>query len=68
MKERETVNTSVNPLGVDKKVKEQKEKEKHGKYVRVDEKTLIFVKDGLDPSKVIERYKQKRKQNPYEDD
>ncbi len=53
------VDITENPAGVDRKVKEQLEREKKGRFVRVDDKTMIFVRSGRDPRKCIEVYKNK---------
>lgn len=50
------VNITENPEGTDKKVVEHRKREKNGRYVRVDERTMIFVKNGLNKDEAIKRY------------
>lgn len=58
------VDITENPAGVDRKVKEQLEREKKGRFVRVDDKTMIFVKNGKSVEKVIKQYKSRIKNRP----
>lgn len=58
------VDITENPAGVDRKVKEQLEREKNGRFVRVDDKTMIFVKNGKSVEKVIKQYKSRIKNRP----
>lgn len=58
-------NLTENPAGVDKKIAEQRIRKQQGIFVRVDEKTRIFVRQGRDPRKVIEAYKNKLKNREY---
>lgn len=53
------VDITENPAGVDRKVKEQLEREKKGRFVGVDEKTMIFVKKGDDIELKINQFKNK---------
>lgn len=53
------VDITENPAGVDRKVKEQLEREKKGRFVRVDDKTMIFVKKGDDIELKINQFKNK---------
>ena len=39
------IDITENSPGVEKKVMEQRKKEKKGRYVRVNDKTMIFVKN-----------------------
>lgn len=53
---------------VEKVVQSQAEKEKSGRFVRVDSSTLVFVKDGQNANAVIARFinkKQKRGTKSY---
>lgn len=59
------VSIDENPVGVEKKIAEQLDREQNGRYVRVDDKTRIFVRSGRDPRKVIEAYKNKLKNREY---
>lgn len=59
------VNIDENPAGVEEKITRQREREQNGRYVRVDDKTRIFVRSGRDPRKVIEAYKNKLKNREY---
>lgn len=58
------VDITENSAGVDRKVKEQLEREKKGRFVRVDDKTMIFVKNGKSVEKVIKQYKSRIKNRP----
>ena len=58
------VDITENPAGVDRKVKEHLEREKNGRFVRVDDKTMIFVKNGKSVEKVIKQYKSRIKNRP----
>lgn len=53
------VNLNENPVGVEKKIAEQLDREQRGMFVRVDDKTRIFVRSGRDPRKAIAMYKQR---------
>lgn len=53
------VDITENPAGVKRKVKEQQEREKNGRFFRVDEKTMIFVKKGDDIELKINQFKNK---------
>lgn len=53
------VNINENPVGVEKKIAEQLDREQRGMFVRVDDKTRIFVRSGRDPRKAIAMYKQR---------
>lgn len=53
------INLSDNPAGVEKKMAEQADREQKGTFVRVDNKTRIFVRSGRDPRKAIAMYKQR---------
>lgn len=53
------VDITENPAGVDRKVKEQLEREKKGGFVRVDEKTMIFVREGDDIKSKVNQFKNK---------
>lgn len=57
-------NITENPEGTDKKVLEHRKREKNGRYVRVDERTMIFVKNGQSVEKVIKNYKSRIKNRP----
>lgn len=53
------INLNDNPAGVEKKMAEQADREQKGTFVRVDNKTRIFVRSGRDPRKAIAMYKQR---------
>lgn len=53
------INLNDNPAGVEKKMAEQADRERKGTFVRVDDKTRIFVRSGRDPRKAIAMYKQR---------
>lgn len=53
------VDITENPAGVDRKVKEQLEREKKGRFVRVDDKTMIFVREGDDIKSKVNQFKNK---------
>lgn len=53
------VNVDENPVGVEKKIAEQLDREQRGMFVRVDDKTRIFVRSGRDPRKAVAMYKQR---------
>ena len=53
------VDITENPAGVDRKVKEQLEREKNGRFVRVDDKTMIFVKANENTDKKISDFLKK---------
>lgn len=53
------VDITENPAGVERKVKEQLEREKKGRFVRVDEKTMIFVREGDDIKSKVNQFKNK---------
>ena len=53
------VDITENPAGVERKVKEQLEREKKGRFVRVDEKTMIFVRVGDDIKSKVNQFKNK---------
>lgn len=56
--------TSVNPVGVEKKVQEQREREEKGRFYPVPGKPImIFVREGADPQKCIEHFFEKYKIN-----
>lgn len=57
------IDITENSPGVEKKVMEQREKEKKGRYVRVNDKTMIFVKHGdderLKTNEFLKKFKRK---------
>lgn len=59
------VNINENPVGIDGKIANQRDREKHGIYVRADDRTRIFVRQGRDPRKMIEAYKNKLNNRKY---
>ena len=59
------VSIDENPVGVEKKIAEQLDREQNGRYVRVDDKTRIFVRSGRDPRKAIAMYKQKMENRKF---
>lgn len=59
------VNLNENPAGVEKKMAEQADRERKGTFVRVDDKTRIFVRSGRDPRKAIAMYKQKMENRKF---
>lgn len=59
------VNLNENPVGVEKKIAEQLDREQRGMFVRVDDKTRIFVRSGRDPRKAIAMYRQKMENRKF---
>lgn len=59
------VNVDENPVGVEKKIAEQLDREQRGMFVRVDDKTRIFVRSGRDPRKAIAMYRQKMENRKF---
>lgn len=60
------VDLDKNPHGVEKKVFQQREREKGGRYHPAGDKchTLVFVRDGEDAEKKIAAYLNKIKNRP----
>ena len=58
------VDINQNPPGVEKKNLEQKKREKEGRYVRVDERTLLFVSAGKDVKMTISEYNKRLNNRP----
>lgn len=52
---------SANPVGTEEYIIKQREKEQQGRFVRVDFKTLIFVRDGEDADKKIAAFQERVK-------
>lgn len=59
------VNINENPAGVEEKITRQREREQNGRYVRVDDKTRIFVRSGRDPRKAVVMYRQKMENRKF---
>lgn len=59
------INLNDNPAGVEKIMAEQADREQKGTFVRVDDKTRIFVRSGRDPRKAIAMYKQKMENRKF---
>ena len=55
---------STNPVGTGEYIIKQREKEQQGRFVRVDFKTLIFVRNGEDADKRISAFLDKVKNRP----
>lgn len=56
-----------NPAGTHLKVAQQREREKHGKYVAIPgdkTRTRVFVRDGEDPEKRIAAYLERISNRP----
>lgn len=58
------VDINQNPPGVEKKILDQKKREKEGRYVRVDERTLLFVSAGKDVKMAISEYNKRVNNRP----
>lgn len=58
------VDINKNPPGVEKKILDQKKREKEGRYVRVDERTLLFVSSGKDVKMAISEYNERVNNRP----
>lgn len=56
--------TSENPVGTERSIARQREKERHGHFVRVDDRTMIFVRDGEDAKKKIAAFQKQVKNRP----
>lgn len=54
------------PPGVREKMEKQQEREKRGRYITVSRTphTMLFIPEGKDEKKIIERYFEKRKNLP----
>lgn len=48
-----------NPDGMERVIRFQSEREKSGRYVRVNGRTMIFVRNGKDPEEAIRKYNEK---------
>lgn len=57
-------NTSENPAGTERYIVRQREKEQHGRFVRIDNKTTIFVRDGEDVKQKVAAFQERIKNRP----
>lgn len=53
--------TSENPVGTERSIARQREKEQHGYFVRVDVRTIIFVRNDEDAEKRTTAFQERTK-------
>lgn len=58
------IDLDKNPKGTELKIAIQREREEHGRFVRVDNKTLLFVEDGKDAGDCKAKYLERVNNRP----